>query len=107
MTQRFNRRGFLRLAAASATTVTLGSLIGGTANAADKLAPADPTALALGYVEKAEDTKDATYKKGSRCDTCALYVAAQAKDGWAPCGAVGGKLVAAGGWCKVYTAKPA
>lgn len=107
MTQTFNRRGFLRFAAASAATVTLSSLVAGAANAADKLAPADPTAVALGYVEKAEDTKDAMHKKGTRCDNCALYVTAQAKDGWAPCGAVGGKLVAAGGWCKVYTAKPA
>lgn len=107
MKQNFDRRGFLRIAAASAATVTLSNLIAGTASAAEKLPVTDPTAVALGYVEKAEDSKDATFKKGSRCDNCALYVAAQAKDGWAPCGAVGGKLVAAGGWCKVYSPKPA
>lgn len=105
----FSRRRFLQLATASAaTTAGLGGLIGaGNAVAAEKLSPTDPTATALAYVEKAETTKDPAYKKGSRCDNCMLYTAAQAADGFAPCGAVGGKLVAAGGWCKVYTPKPA
>lgn len=104
---KFDRRRFLHLAAASMTTVSLGSLLGtGSAVAADKLAVTDPTAVALAYVEKAETSKDPAYKKGSKCETCVLYVAAQAAGGYAPCGAVGGKLVAGAGWCKAYSPKP-
>lgn len=102
-----DRRRFLRLAAASVTTVSLGSLLGtGSALAADKLAVTDPTAVALAYVEKAESSKDPAYKKGTKCDTCVLYATAQAAGGYAPCGAVGGKLVAGAGWCKAYAPKP-
>ncbi len=102
-----DRRRFLRLAAASVTTVSLGSLLGtGSALAADKLAVTDPTAVALAYVEKAESSKDPAYKKGTKCDTCVLYATAQAAGGYAPCGAVGGKLVAGTGWCKAYSPKP-
>lgn len=102
-----DRRRFLRLAAASVTTVSLARLLGaGSAVAADKLAVTDPTAVALAYVEKAETSKDPAYKKGAKCESCVLYVAAQAAGGYAPCGAVGGKLVAGAGWCKVYSPKP-
>lgn len=99
----FDRRGFLRFALASAATASLGPLAVTTASAAEKLSPSDPTAAALGYVEDAETTKDAAHKKGLKCQTCALYMAAQAADGHAPCGAFGGKLVAAAGWCKAYS----
>lgn len=100
-----NRRRFLQLAAASAATAGLGALPL-SSQAAEKLSPTDPVAVSLAYVEKAETSKDPAYKKGTKCDTCTLYVTAQASGGYAPCGAVGGKLVAGAGWCKVYTPVP-
>lgn len=104
---RFNRRHFLQLAAVSAATASVGGLMGaGNAVAAEKLSLTDPAAVSLAYVEKAESSKDPVYKKGAKCDNCMLYQSAQAAGGYGPCGAFGGKLVAAGGWCKVYVAKP-
>lgn len=103
----FDRRRFLKIAAASAAATSLGSLLSaGSALAAEKLSPSDAAAVGLGYVEKAESSKDAMYKKGAKCDSCILYVTAQASGGWAPCGAFGGKLVAGAGWCKAYAPKP-
>lgn len=75
-----------------------------------KLAESDPTAKALGYVEdvaKLDPAREAAYKPGSDCANCALYAAAQAKDGYAPCAAFPGKVVAARGWCRAYAPKPA
>lgn len=103
-----DRRRFLKLAVATAATASVGGLMcAGRAAAADKLSPTDPAAVSLAYVEKAETSKDPAYKKGSTCENCMLYQTAQAAGGHAPCGAFGGKLVAAAGWCKVYVAKPA
>lgn len=104
MKQSLDRRGFLKAVAASAAGVTLGAHLG-PASAAEKLALTDPMAVALGYTDKAETAKDPTYKAGSKCDGCALYAAAQASGGFAPCGAMGGKLVAAAGWCKAFAPK--
>jgi len=67
-----------------------------TAQAA-MLSPSDPTAQALGYVEKSA-MADKT------CANCALY-----QGGAAPAGACAifpGKDVAAAGWCKSWVAKP-
>jgi hypothetical protein len=50
---------------------------------------------------KSADRKD----KASECSNCALYTGkAGAADG--PCGAFGGKLVKAKGWCSAWAKKP-
>jgi hypothetical protein len=84
----------------------------GSAAAADEaiLSETDPTAQALGYVadaSKIDSAKEAAFKAGSACHSCALYQTAQEKGGHAPCAAFPGKLVAAAGWCRAYAAKPA
>ena len=105
MTSRTTRRRFFASLLAAAAT---GALPARFAFAADapKLTEDDPTAKALGYsLSSAKAEKDPAFKKGSVCANCQLYVAAQEKDGFAPCGAFGGKQVAKGGWCKAWAAK--
>lgn len=104
-----NRRNFLRKLAVSAAfpTVLAGKAFAQTPPV--KLEETDPAAMALGYKEdttKVDVAKYPKHKPEQRCDNCALY---QGKAGEAsgPCGAVGGKLVTAGGWCMVWVAKPA
>ena len=97
------RRVFLGLCGSAALAALP---LSASADAA-KLDVADPTATALGYVEnvsslKAADATAAGVKPGSVCSNCALYAKAQEKAGYAPCGAFGGRLVAAKGWCKAY-----
>ncbi|HVT36799.1 MAG TPA: high-potential iron-sulfur protein [Nevskiaceae bacterium] len=101
-----SRRRFFQLAAAGAACAAFAGDV--LAAAAPKLSVDDPTAKALGYTEdasKIDASKEATYKKGSACASCALFQAAQAAGGYAPCGAFGGKQVNAKGWCRAYAAK--
>lgn len=103
-----NRRQFLGTAAKSLALVAGGSLLSLPALAAEKLSPSDPTATALHYTEDAAKTDAAKmpgFKAGSHCANCALYQAAAAKGGYAPCGAFAGKLVAHAGWCAAWNAK--
>jgi High potential iron-sulfur protein len=68
----------------------------------------DPTAVALGYHDDAKkvDAKTfTTYQPGQMCSNC-LQLNGKAGDSWRPCNLFPGKLVAAGGWCKVYLKKP-
>lgn len=106
MSQQFDRRQFLKVAAGSAAAaVAGGTLFAGTADAQQKLTPDDATAKALGYVEDATKTSSASHKAGTHCGSCALYQTTAAKDGYAPCGAFGGKLVAEKGWCMAWAPK--
>lgn len=104
MTMRLPRRQFLRVCGAAALAALPVRLL---AQGPQRLAADDPLAVALAYVEDAA-TVDAeaqpTFKPGSNCANCTLYVKAQEVDGYAPCGAVGGKAVAAAGWCKAWVA---
>jgi hypothetical protein len=80
-----------------------GTLLGGSAQAAEALAESDPTAVALGYkmdATKAPNRKDTT----SVCGNCSLFAGkAGAADG--PCTIFGGKLVNAKGWCSAWAKK--
>jgi len=72
------------------------------------LAEDDATAKSLGYVTAATRAqKDAAFRKGSSCASCALYQAAQEEGGQAPCAIFPGKAVAKGGWCRAWAQKPA
>jgi hypothetical protein len=100
-----SRRNFLRALAALPLAGTFGS---SAADALPHLAPSDPTAQSLGYTENAakiDPAKEATYKKGTKCSSCQLYQAADAKGGYAPCAAFPGKAVNANGWCRAFAAK--
>ena len=99
------RRAFLGLCGAAALAALPVRVLADVAPA--KLDLKDPTAVALGYVTNATKisaAKEPSFKTGSHCGNCKLYAAAQEKAGYAPCGAVGGKLVAKTGWCKAYNA---
>ncbi len=103
MSMQTTRRAFLGLCGAAALAAIPVRVLAQAAPA--KLDVKDPTAVALGYVENAAKitaAKEPTFKAGSHCGSCALYGKAQEKAGYAPCGAVGGKLVAKAGWCKAF-----
>lgn len=63
--------------------------------------PAEPTAVALGYVADANTTKDTRHIAGAACANCALY-GGKAGDPSGPCPLYGGKQVLATAWCSGY-----
>ena len=72
------------------------------------LVPTDSVAVALSYHENAktvEAAKFPTYKPDQHCGNC-LQLTGNEGDTWRPCNLFPGKLVNAGGWCKVYVKKP-
>lgn len=109
MKQSYDRRHFLKTAGAALAATATGALCIGRAQAADKLAVSDPSAQALAYTEdaaKVDAKKETAFKAGSSCANCMLYDATKAQAGYAPCGAFGGKLVNAKGWCRAWVKKP-
>lgn len=72
------------------------------------VAPTDPVAVSLSYHESAKSVEAAkfpTYKPDQHCGNC-LQLTGNDGDAWRPCNLFPGKLVNAGGWCKVYVKKP-
>lgn len=72
------------------------------------VAPTDPTAVALSYHENAKTVDAAkfpTYKPDQHCGNC-LQLTGNEGDAFRPCNLFPGKLVNAGGWCKVWVKKP-
>ena len=71
--------------------------------------PAEPAAVALGYVTDATKTDSAkykTYSAGQVCSNCVLY-SGKAGDASGPCSVFGGRPVSAAGWCSAYAKKAA
>lgn len=103
-----SRRRFLMGLASAAALAPLLRVQAAHAVDVPHLAESDASAKALGYVENAsklDPTKEATFKKGSKCSGCALYQTTQAAGGYAPCAAFAGKSVNANGWCRAFSAK--
>jgi hypothetical protein len=74
---------------------------------AARLAENDAVAQALGYrhdATKVDAKKHPTFAAGRICANCNLY-AGKGSDPWAPCSAVGNKLVNAQGWCVAWVKK--
>ena len=74
---------------------------------ATKLEETDPIAVSLGYrhdAGKADAKKFPAFAPGRNCANCQLYQG-KAGEAWGPCGAVGGKLVNAKGWCVAWVKK--
>lgn len=70
-----------------------------------RLEETDAQATALGYkhdATKVDTKKFPAWQAGRNCVNCQLY---QGKDAWGACGAVGGKLVNAKGWCVAWVKK--
>jgi hypothetical protein len=78
------------------------------AKALPALAPTDPAAKALGYVEdatKVDAKANPLFKKGQDCANCLQWDEKTAMP-QGKCKIFPGKLVKATGWCKVYVKKP-
>lgn len=72
-----------------------------------RLQETDAAAVALGYrhdAAKVDRAKFTTYAAGRNCANCSLF-AAKGNEEWAPCAAVGNKLVNAKGWCSAWVKK--
>lgn len=103
-----SRRHFLKLAAGTAAVAA----VAGTgafsrmahADELPALSESDPMAKALHYVEDAESSDNAKYKKGDDCANCTFF---KGKDGDArgPCQLFPGKSVNAKGWCVSHQKK--
>jgi hypothetical protein len=96
------RRTFL-----AAIPVSVISLSLGEAAAAVAVSEADPAAVALGYkadASKVDAKKYPAIATGRQCVGCQLY-AGKPSDAAGPCGAFGGKLVSAKGWCVAWVKK--
>jgi hypothetical protein len=106
MTRRAMVKGSLL---AGALVPALGLIGSAEADALTPLDPNDPQAKALGFVPDASKVSAAanpTFKAGQKCSTCAQYQG-KAADAAAGCNIFVGHTVPAGGWCKVWAAKPA
>jgi hypothetical protein len=99
-----NRRRFILIVPAAALALATAR----TASAqAAKLEETDPQAVALGYRHDATKIDARTfpaYAPGHNCASCQLF---QGRPGEAlgACGAMGGKLVNAKGWCVAWVKK--
>ena len=72
-----------------------------------RLQESDSAAVSLGYkhdAAKVDAAKYPTFAAGRNCANCQLYQA-KAGEEWGACGAVGGKLVNAKGWCLAWVKK--
>ena len=111
MQRKISRRAVVKGGLIAGAFIPAIGLMANTANAAGlpPLDPKDPTAVALSFVTdatKVNAAANATYKPTQKCSNCAQY---QGKAGDATAGGniFAGKSVPAGGWCKVWAAKPA
>jgi high potential iron-sulfur protein len=102
-----NRRTLLQGLAATAAVVS--SLWSRRSESAElpHLDVKDPAAVAVGYVENADQVdakKYPVYVKGSSCENCLLLQGA-AGPAYRPCGLFAGKSVAVRGWCSGWSAE--
>jgi hypothetical protein len=108
MSESFSRRealkGFALLVGAAGT---LRAVPESEAAELAHLSPADPAASALGYHEDATKVDTKAFPTYQLSQSCANCLQLQGADGqpWRPCNLFPGKLVAAGGWCKVWAKK--
>jgi hypothetical protein len=103
-----SRRRFFVGAGSAIGAAALVSVLPRQARADDlpHLAPTDPTAQTLGYVEdatKVDKTKFPTYAAGNTCTNCNFFQGGTAA--WGPCPLFPGKAVNAKGWCSAHAKK--
>lgn len=97
------RRRFLAMSAGAAGVAQLGSLlVAGPAYAQEKVDPADPLAVGLGYVHDGDQS--ARTDANERCGNCLQFPADETVE-WGPCNIFAGRLVHGQGWCAVYVPK--
>lgn len=106
-----SRRAILKSGLVAGALVPALGLFGNVAGAAD-LVPLDvndPMAKGLGYVTdttKVDDKANAMHKPDQKCSNCLQYKGS-ASDARGGCNLFAGKSVAANGWCKSWSKKPA
>ena len=104
-----SRRQFISATAKGLATIPLITLVDEEVEAAEKIAEDDPTAIALGYVHNANDSREpqrmTSFGMTQFCDNCMLYEFTNV-DGVSTCSIVPSSLVAAKGWCKVWMPQP-
>ena len=111
MNELISRRDALKgLALGAGTILAVGATRTRAADAGSlpHVSPTDSVAVALSYHESAktvEAAKFPNFKPGQECSNC-LQLTGKAGDAWRPCNLFPGKVVNAGGWCKVYVKKP-
>ena len=101
------RRNFIFHVIPVATVALATSRLASAQAPAAKVAETDPAAVGLGYkhdATKVDVKKYPGYAAGHNCANCQLY-AGKAGEPWGACGAMGGKLVNAKGWCMVWAKK--
>jgi hypothetical protein len=99
-----SRRRFLIHAAMATAALPLAMRMIGDAHAGalTKLPPDNAQAKALGYVEDASTSKNASFKPGSACANCHFFTAASGA-----CSLFAGFTVSPKGWCSAWARKPA
>ncbi len=111
MQNKISRRAVVKGGLIAGALVPALGMLATTAEAAGlpPLDPNDPTAKALGFVtdgSKVDASTNPTYKSTQKCGTCAQFQG-KAGDATAGCSIFAGHSVPQGGWCKVWTQKPA
>ena len=107
---KLSRREFLTDVAAVALPVAaVGLPRSARAQGLPRLDSADPTAVALHYVNDANQVdranpQTARYAPGQTCATC-MHIQGAEGDQWRPCALFPGKAVNADGWCMVWAPK--
>jgi High potential iron-sulfur protein len=74
-----------------------------------RIEESDPAAIGLGYkhdAAKVDKAKNPRFAAGQLCSNCSLYQG-KPTDSMGACAALPGKLVAAKGWCSVWSKKAA
>jgi hypothetical protein len=101
------RRALINMFALLAGGLALGLRREARAAELTRLDEKDPTAVAQGYVADAmrvEPKKNPQFITGQTCANC-LQLQGKPGEGYRPCSVFPGKLVAAAGWCKSWTAE--
>ena len=106
MTGSISRRELLARIAVTTVAGTVASVAAAAEHdaSAQRVDPADATAVALGYVEDAtrvDASRFKTYRPGQSCANCTQIQGAAGAE-WRPCLLFPDKLVKAAGWCSAY-----
>jgi hypothetical protein len=108
--EKLSRRQLLQGALAGLAAVPAVTLIARDASAVDTVPENDPMAMSIGYVtdaSKVNTRTNPTYKPGQNCANCYQYKAAKPGASEGACTILGGRLVKANGWCKVWVPQSA
>ncbi len=106
MGKSFTRRSLMKKLAMAAVTAALPTRRSPAAEPSH-LDVKDPAAVAVGYVEDAQQVdpkKYPAYIKGSNCENCLLLQGSTGSH-YRPCSLFPGKTVAISGWCSGWAAE--